>query len=142
MANSDKRLEEFITDFRALMKKHPYFRLGQGIVNAAGVQCPDLFHMPDDKLTERVRKLSEGEFSPEVTAHYQSAIREARLFERRRCASMVGHYHGEELVAKMLDKPEPKVRGVDFDCEECGTRAGSILDNGWYRCKNCGYPGQ
>jgi predicted RNA-binding Zn-ribbon protein involved in translation (DUF1610 family) len=35
-----------------------------------------------------------------------------------------------------------KQRGVDFPCEECGKEEGSKLDNGFYRCKNCGYPGQ
>lgn len=35
-----------------------------------------------------------------------------------------------------------KVRGVDFACEQCGGLHGSKLENGWYRCKGCGYPGQ
>lgn len=37
---------------------------------------------------------------------------------------------------------EPRVRGVDFPCEDCGALKGSSLDNGWFRCTNCGYPGQ
>jgi hypothetical protein len=35
-----------------------------------------------------------------------------------------------------------KIRGVDFPCENCGQLAGSGLDNGWYRCSACGYPGK
>ena len=31
-------------------------------------------------------------------------------------------------------------RGVDFDCEGCGKREGSFLEDGWYRCNACGYP--
>ena len=31
-------------------------------------------------------------------------------------------------------------RGVDYDCEDCGQREGFFLDNGWRRCKKCGYP--
>lgn len=33
-------------------------------------------------------------------------------------------------------------RGVDYDCEECGKRAGFFVERGFRRCKGCGYPGQ
>jgi hypothetical protein len=34
------------------------------------------------------------------------------------------------------------IRGVDHPCEQCHKLEGSTLDNGWYRCANCGYPSQ
>lgn len=47
---------------------------------------------------------------------------------------------GEVTATTVGDTPE---RGVNVDCENCGARAGSTLDNrGFYRCHNCGYPGQ
>jgi hypothetical protein len=39
-------------------------------------------------------------------------------------------------------KPRYGVRGFDFACESCGKLDGSTLDNGWYRCSACGYPGK
>lgn len=43
------------------------------------------------------------------------------------------------LLASKIDK-RVKQRGVDFPCEGCGKLEGNFLENGWYRCKQCGYP--
>ena len=45
-------------------------------------------------------------------------------------------------LARHKEEKRVKVRGVDFACEECKQLKGSHLENGWYRCNNCGYPGQ
>ncbi len=34
------------------------------------------------------------------------------------------------------------LRGVDFDCENCGKREGSFRERGFHRCNACGYPSQ
>jgi hypothetical protein len=33
-------------------------------------------------------------------------------------------------------------RGVDFPCEECNSLGGNVIEEGWYRCAKCGYPGK
>lgn len=33
-------------------------------------------------------------------------------------------------------------RGVDFPCEACQRRSGSYLEDGWFRCNHCRYPGK
>ena len=48
-------------------------------------------------------------------------------------------FKNHSLVAEVS---KVKQRGVDFPCEDCGALEGSVLDNGWYRCNKCGYPGK
>lgn len=48
----------------------------------------------------------------------------------------------DELDRLRAPVPKIPIRGVDFVCEQCGGLHGSKLENGWYRCKGCGYPGQ
>lgn len=36
----------------------------------------------------------------------------------------------------------PDERGVDYPCEECGALDGNTVQNGWQRCRKCGYPSQ
>lgn len=52
------------------------------------------------------------------------------------------HCSGDDVRA-MWEAEVPGVqRGVTYPCEECGALDGSVLDNGWWRCRRCGYPGQ
>lgn len=46
------------------------------------------------------------------------------------------------IVCAALEEPvvPRRIRGVDFPCEACGKLAGSLHDNGFWRCKACGYP--
>lgn len=46
--------------------------------------------------------------------------------------------------SRCLGESEPvRRRGVDFPCEKCGAQVGTKLDDrGFYRCFQCGYPGQ
>lgn len=47
-----------------------------------------------------------------------------------------------ERVRPALEIKPPQRRGVDFPCEKCGKLEGSKLNDGWYRCSACGYPGK
>jgi hypothetical protein len=55
-------------------------------------------------------------------------------------------FHCALYEAKDVEVPDApkkiKIRGIDFLCEECETLSGSFLENGFYRCSKCGYPGQ
>lgn len=46
------------------------------------------------------------------------------------------------LEVRVDTRPDVMIRGVDYACEECSELKGSKLDNGFYRCNNCGYPGK
>lgn len=49
----------------------------------------------------------------------------------------------EERVRSLWEIPNTAgVRGRDFPCEKCHRLDGSVLQNGFYRCRNCGHPGQ
>ncbi len=55
---------------------------------------------------------------------------------------------GEIAVEAALESETSDVRarreqrGVDFPCERCKELGGSVLQEGWYRCLRCGYPGK
>jgi hypothetical protein len=80
-----------------------------------------------------------------VTRAVEYAL-DAALGEVHRQVGEMGHVLKEARGAGMdaaqlyIDQTRIKIRGEDFACEECGKLQGSHLDNGWYRCSNCGYP--
>lgn len=48
-------VEAFIEELRAALWRKPELRIGQLIINAVGIQCPQLFYASNEKLTEEVR---------------------------------------------------------------------------------------
>lgn len=63
-ALADSRLDDakqhLIESIANVMTKHPTLRLGQLLVNALNIQqpCPELFHIEDDVLTEKLNQFS------------------------------------------------------------------------------------
>lgn len=105
----EEELESFIEALRRVKERNPSFRIGQAIVNAVNVDCADLFYMSDLDVVKRTEKLAEGIYSPVANAHLNSKLRDAKQFERNKCASMVGHFPEDELADAMLG-PEEKER--------------------------------
>lgn len=49
------KLDEFMAVLRASAERHPHERIGQLLINALGVHCPQVFYVEDEKLIEEVR---------------------------------------------------------------------------------------
>lgn len=49
---------------------------------------------------------------------------------------------GERVRRWRFPRARVRRRGVDFPCEACQRNAGSYLEDGWFRCNHCRYPGK
>lgn len=54
-------MNEVLEYLDKIKTKYPSYRIGQAIVNAVGITCPEIFYMPDDVLLVRLKKLHDKE---------------------------------------------------------------------------------